>query len=183
MSAFLSHIYFLKVLLFFFLLWEVETIHVFTVVRDGGMCSGNSFLVPCCHPHCLAPNTVLCSHSERGLTPAEDTKGSDLPGLTVYTCTHLRRVYLKLSGLAWSVGPQLRRSWFRVGKQLFGNCIFLRIQVHAPDLQNSEVRRHSGFSWLYNPSQIGNKRAQSFITELRDSLTFKGIETTGRSLT
>ena len=58
---------------------------------------GKFFPCPqCCQPHRLGPSTVLCSHSEEGLIQSEDRKDLSLPGLIVYTYTHLRLVYLKL---------------------------------------------------------------------------------------
>lgn len=90
----------------------------------------------CCHPRCLGPSTVLCSHREGGLTLSEDTKGSNLPGLIVYRYTHLSLACLKVIGLARSVCPQLGCSQCWVWKWFFGNCVFICVKVHAPDLQN-----------------------------------------------
>lgn len=101
-------------ILFFFLLLKVGTIHVLTpgtVMHDGGYVQWKFFPCPwCCHPHCLGPSTVLCSHSEEGLTLSEDTKGSNLPGWIVYVYIHLGLAYLKPLGLAQSACPRLRCS-------------------------------------------------------------------------
>lgn len=89
---------FRKLLLFSFLLFKVETIHILTpgtVMHDTEVCAVN-ILVPYAVTYTIWARIQFFVHTAKDSSQSEDTKDSDLPGLIVDVYLHLRLVSLPL---------------------------------------------------------------------------------------